>query len=474
MSSQTTAPTQTDDVGAGSPRPHDADRRWLIGIFALALFLRLAVIFVIGPPPDITGYSESGIVAGNLARGAGYSFDFFGMRPATPLRAFMPPLYVGLIYLCLRLSSDAALLLSLLQSVLSALTSVAIYLLAAALAGGGERRAAQLSALGAACYPVLILMVTVPASFTLHLAVLAWALAFTAILALRASVASGANMARRHLGCASSAGIAVAAGLFWGLIGLGRPTMLAFVPLALLWVILNRADKARWLRDCGLLVATIAVVVLPWTVRNYMVLGQFVPVASNGGFVFWNGNNPFTTGSGLEVYTEKVDLYLGRPHDSKQPAVLQIYPYPLPPDIQRQVAVLSETELSQQLLRAGLDFIQQEPQAWLALTTRKLVGSWWFRENIGASYEASWTRIYQPVYALLLAFLLTGVILSLPRWRRYSVLYLLFGFYTVTSVAFHVQTRYRWEVEPFFLIFAALVLMALAAPLRRPSIKVKS
>ncbi len=451
MSPQAAFPTQTDaDEGQG------ADRLWLVGVFALALFLRLAAIFVVGPNPNVTGYSESGMVAENLARGLGYTFDFFGMRPAAPLQAFMPPLYVGLIYACLRLSTDAALLLALSQSVLSALTCIAIYLLAAALSG--NRRVALLSALGAACYPVLILMVTVPASLTLHLAVLAWALAFTAILARRPSAGR-------------SAGSAVAAGLCWGALGLGRPTMLAFVPLAVLWVMWNHSDKARWLRDSGLLVAAAIVVVLPWTVRNYTMLGQFVPVATNGGFVFWNGNNPFTTGSGHEVYTEKVDLHLGRPHDSKQPAVVQAYPYPLPPDIQSQVANLPETDLNQRLLRAGLDFIRQEPRAWLALTARKLVGSWWLRENIGASYEASWTRVYQPVYALLLAFLLTGLIVSLPRWRRYSLLYLLFGFYTLSNLAFHVQTRYRWEIEPFFFIFAAVALLALAAPLhqqRRP------
>jgi hypothetical protein len=79
--------------------------RWsawfLLGICLLALVLRLAAIDVVGPESDIAGYSESGIIARNVVEGRGYTFDFYGLRPAHPLRAFMPPLYVGLVYLAL-------------------------------------------------------------------------------------------------------------------------------------------------------------------------------------------------------------------------------------------------------------------------------------------------------------------------------------------------------------------------------------
>ena len=156
----------------------------------------------------------------------------------------------------------------------------------------------------------------------------------------------------------------------------------------------------------------------------------------------------------------------GDPHDPSQPVVVQSFPYPLPHDIQSQVSRLSETELSQRLQAAGLDYIRQQPGDWLALVGRKLVGSWWFRDNLGAAYEASWTRYYRPIYALLLAMLGIGLIISRPRWRHYSLLYLLFVFYTLSNLAFHVQTRYRWEIEPFFLIFAALATVTLAARTR--------
>ena len=147
---------------------------------------------------------------------------------------------------------------------------------------------------------------------------------------------------------------------------------------------------------------------------------------------------------------------------------MQWQPYPLPPDIQRQVETLPETELDRRLLQSGLDFMRQEPRAWAALLGRKVVAFWWFRENLGASYEGSWTRYYKPLYVLTLVLTVAGLALSIGQWRRYSLLYLFFGFTAVTYIAFQVLTRYRWEIEPFFLIFAALAVTTLASRLMAP------
>jgi hypothetical protein len=433
----------------GEGMPANADRvpvAALVGIFLLALALRLAAIVFVGPSPDFTGYSESGLTAANLAQGWGYKYDFYGLRQANPLQAFMPPLFVGLVYLCLKFSANPPLMFALAQALLSSVTCLAIYWLAVELSR--KRTVALLAALGVACYPVLILMVTVPASLTLHLAVLSWALAFTAPLARRSSV-----------------GYALAAGVLWGVMGLGRPAMLAFLPCILLWLTLNRDASRRWLRDGIVMIAAAALIVVPWTIRNAAVLGRFVPVATNGGFVFWNGNNPFTTGSGHDVYTDKASQFLGRPVDAKLPAVMQWQPYPLPSDIQRQVEALPETELDRRLLQAGLDYMRQEPRAWVALLGRKLVAFWWFRENLGAAYEGSWTRYYRPLYVLTLGLTVAGLALSLGQWRRYSLLYLFFGLTAVTYIAFEVLTRFRWEIEPFFLVFAALAVATLASRL---------
>jgi len=418
----------------------------LVGVFSLALLLRLAAIALVGPSPNIIGYSESGLTAANLAQGRGYTYDFYGLRQATPLQAFMPPLFVGFVYLCLKFGTNPPLAFALTQALLSAATCLAIYWLALELSR--NRTVALLAAVGAACYPVLILMVTVPASLTLHLAILAWAMAFTAPLARRPSV-----------------GYALAAGVLWGLIGLGRPAVLAFLPVVLVWLALNRRVNQRWLRDGALVAIAAAVVVLPWMIRNTMVLGRAASISSNGGATFWNGNNPFTTGSGQDVYTAKVNEFLGRPYDSKLPAVMQWQPYPLPPEIQNEVGSIPESELDRRLFQAGLDYIRQQPRAWLELTAKKLAAFWWFRENLGAVYEGNWTRFYKPLYVLTLVLTVAGLALSFKQWRRYCLLYLVVGFTASTYVAFNVLTRFRWEIEPFLLIFAALAVTTFASRL---------
>jgi len=116
------------------------------------------------------------------------------------------------------------------------------------------------------------------------------------------------------------------------------------------------------------------------------------------------------------------------------------------------------------LYLAGLQFIRENPRQWLELEGRKLVSFWWFRPNIGRSradlgeyglvYDSRWIMPYKILYAGVLFFFLVGIVLSVSRWRIYSLFYFLFVYLTVVYVGFEVITRYRWEIEPFMLILA--------------------
>ena len=268
----------------------------------------------------------------------------------------MPPLFIWLLYACLRLSAQPALALTVVQAILSSFTAVAIFLLAVQLSS--HRSVAILSGLAVACYPVMVLMVTMPISLTLHLALLAWALVLTMLLA------------RKPAGA-----LAFAAGVLWGILALGRPAILAFLPLVILWLWWNSRSWQDVLKVSDLILVAVIVVLLPWSVRNYRIHDRLVLVSTNSGATFWNGNNPFSTGTGHLVYTAKVDEYLGRAHDPTQPSVVQLHPYPLPPDLQAEVATLSEIELDRRQLQAGLAFVREQPKAWLTLMAQKAIGS---------------------------------------------------------------------------------------------------
>ncbi len=82
-------------------------------------------------------------------------------------------------------------------------------------------------------------------------------------------------------------GALAACGVLWGAITLMRPVTLPLpaVVVALLWL---RGERGRRLAERGCAFALgCALVVAPWTVRNYELRGRFVPVNAQGWTVLW-------------------------------------------------------------------------------------------------------------------------------------------------------------------------------------------
>ena len=421
----------------------------LLSLFLFALALRLLALLLL-PGEGLTEHVESVTVARNLVAGRGFTFDFYGLRPHAPLRSFIPPLFVGQVYLALKLG-NANLAMGLMNALLSSLTALLMVGIGRQLTD--DPAVGWLTGIAFALYPVFIVTTTIYQSLTLHAFVLALAV-FTSLVAWR----------RRRPGWV------LLAGAMWGVMALGRPHLAAFwLLLAPLWWGLAPprpsgegnplSRKAAW----GLSLLAMLLVLTPWTLRNGRIHHRFVPIATSGGFNFWNGNNPFTTGSGHEVDAARAAAYLGHPVAPAGVEVVEMRPYPLPPEVQAQVGTMSETALDRALFRAGLSFIAREPAAWVALLGRKLRGALWFREQIGLRYQRpTWTLVYQVLYGLLLLLAVPGLALSRPHWRRGVLLYGLIAYYILWQVIFHTLTRYRWEVEPYYLLFAALTVVSLA------------
>lgn len=90
---------------------------------------------------------------------------------------------------------------------------------------------------------------------------------------------------------------AVLAGLCMGYNALVRPEMLL---LPFVYFAIGRAPHRRGF-VMNLVAVVVAVgVIAPWTIRNYRVLGELVPISTNGGSVFYRANNPLA-GGGYEA-----------------------------------------------------------------------------------------------------------------------------------------------------------------------------
>jgi 4-amino-4-deoxy-L-arabinose transferase-like glycosyltransferase len=135
---------------------------------------------------------------------------------------------------------------------------------------------------------------------------------------------------------------ALVAGVLAGLATLTRNNGLVLVlPLA---VAVWKIRPGRSLRDLGtpLAVAGTALLVLaPWTIRNEVALGAFVPVASNLGLTLAGTYNP----------QAERHYYRWRS------------PRLLPPARRRELRTMSEPERSASLARDGLDYIRAHPTA---------------------------------------------------------------------------------------------------------------
>lgn len=308
-------------------------------------------------------------------------------------------------------------------TVAQCLVGTLVILLVAALAGrAGGPRAAKLAALGAAVYPPIAwvcgYVLTEPLYSALALA--------TVWMLQRAGDVTGARQLR----------LGAAAGLIGGAALLTKEAMLFFLPLAALWLLLH---KRRQL--CVAFTLGVALLVLPWIGRNYVVHGQFILTAAHGGVTLWTGNNPLAHGEGDLAANPEMGL-ARKALEDRHPG-------------------LSNQAMDDIYYAEVRDFVRQHPVRWLILEARKFFYTF---VPIGPSYTLHSTRYYLASlvsYGLLAPFALFGLWLL---WRRPgpSPLWAL-GLLALSSVlmclVFFPQERFRIPVlDPAAIVAAAVAL----------------
>jgi hypothetical protein len=87
----------------------------------------------------------------------------------------------------------------------------------------------------------------------------------------------------------------VVAGLLLGWGALVSPRVLVLLPLAAV-LLFGSYSTRRSLAGLALFLAGMAVVLAPWTVRNYRCYNEVIPTTTNGGINLYIGNNPYATG----------------------------------------------------------------------------------------------------------------------------------------------------------------------------------
>jgi 4-amino-4-deoxy-L-arabinose transferase-like glycosyltransferase len=229
-------------------------------------------------------------------------------------------------------------------------------------------------------------------------------------------------------------------GLLFGLTAMFRPEYLfvgaAFVVLAGLRGTLGTGrDQDRGWRP-GLSAAIVLAVALilpivPWAVRNLVVLDKVVPISTGGGKALYVGTYLPADGEYQRVKADLVERYLGRDLEPDSPELDAVNPTELfdrvaeeeHPDLPRDEA----------LGKVGKEnfekYFEEDPGGYLAMTTRK-VGRMW-SGGVGEAMSSTPGRVVQVLLVLL--GLAGFVLLGLHR-RWWELVVLATPILTVTAI----------------------------------------
>jgi 4-amino-4-deoxy-L-arabinose transferase-like glycosyltransferase len=226
----------------------------------------------------------------------------------------------------------------------------------------------------------------------------------------------------------------------WGLaVGLAILLRQVFMPVAglLFLYILWKAWRRVRVRDVLVAMGVAAILILPWTLRNYLVFDRFLLLNSQAGQVLWNANHPD----------------LGTRFD---PSAM----FPVPEDLRDA----NEVDLSNELLRRGWKVIAADPWRFVQLSLSR-AGFWvMFWPSRQSSLFSNVARTAS--FGVCLPFMLGGLLLSLRAWRRWTLLYLFIAFYTLIHLISWVQIRYRMPVDVALIPFAALAVVGVVEKLK--------
>lgn len=236
------------------------------------------------------------------------------------------------------------------------------------------------------------------------------------------------------------------AGAAFGVIALSRPTVVVILPVILLWLLWVCYRVSLW--QAGKLIfflLPLVAIIGPFTWHNYQVSGRLVLISDNFGLNIFQSNNPYATG--LDILA----------HDRSQPGGVY-YAEILSRIKEGETTFVNESQR----------YFREQPAEALGLLLKK---TWlWFGEAEEPLSEpfAPWRIDEVKTLALLpLRWQAMAMVALLGLWlvagkkdyyARVSLLWLVYGFYSLGTIIFFIQLRLRLPFVPFVILFAAALI----------------
>ena len=256
-------------------------------------------------------------------------------------------------------------------------------------------------------------------------------------------------------------------GLVFGLAAITRPNVLAFLAVLPVWLFLERGrtrptvpTRQTGLTRLLLVWGAAALVILPVTIRNYVVSREFVPIAWQAGTNFYIGNSLESDGVTAIVPGTRATWWGG--YDDVKRLAEEAAGRPL-----------KGAEIDRYWLGKGFEFWRTHPAKALGLLCRKTF-LWFAGYEVGNDRDLYAAKRYSFInyllfnskflkfpFGILLPLALVGVWLCRRQWRRLLPLYLFVGAYSLSFIAFFVTSRYRMPMVPIAAILASVGLVGL-------------
>jgi hypothetical protein len=429
--------------------------RILFAILLLSVLARVAVALYLGDVVDapalLTDQRSYHALGARLIAGYGYSFErnwypFTLADTPTAHWSFLYSLFVAAVYAVFGVHPLAA---RAVQAVLGGLLLPwAVYRLArttfAGIGSAAERRKRSLALLAAgmaAFYPYFILYAATLMTETFYLTAVSISMERALVFASRLRVGTDGLGEKQGPLWAP----ALALGLSLGVAAVLRQSILPWAPVLFLYLLWEgwRARSGPGIKGLlpalgPLVVAGLILVasIVPWTVRNYLVYGDFLLLNSNTGYAMYSAQHPM---HGTHF----------REFDAA----------PLPEGSWGR----SEPDLDRALMRAAIGFVRAEPGRYLRLSLSRARAYFEFwptpdttlLHNLGRSGS----------FGLLLPVLLWGLCLALRQsgFVRQNALIFVFALvYTLIHLLTWAMVRYRLPVDAVLMPIAAWGLADLA------------
>jgi hypothetical protein len=255
---------------------------------------------------------------------------------------------------------------------------------------------------------------------------------------------------------------AVATGALLALLVLTDPILgLAAAGVAL--AVCARQGARRAARPLAVAAAVALAGLVPWTVRNARVHGEFVFVKSTFGYAFWQGNCAASEGTD-KVVRASVEKALGRARERPGLRGLNASLWEarheagylddvvLTADDYRALAAVSEPERSRRLFRRAVADLRDEPGRYARLCLRRLRYFMFFDETNPKTRNV----VYRASHLGLSALAVLGLVFARPETRRRlaptlvtAALVTAFHALTIVSARFHIP------LEPLMAVWAA-------------------